>query len=55
MVAATGTWTAVLLVMAASSLGAGILAKLVVEPMRRRLPAPEALPVKTGPIAAEVA
>jgi hypothetical protein len=41
--------------MAASSLGAGVLAKLVVEPMRRRLPAPESLAVKaTGPIAAEV-
>jgi OFA family oxalate/formate antiporter-like MFS transporter len=54
MVAATGTWTAVLLVMAASSLGAGVLAKLAVEPMRRGMPAAEGLPVKTeGTIAAE--
>jgi len=54
MVAATGSWTAALLVMAVSSLGAGVLAKLAVEPMRRRMPAPEALPVKTeGTIAAE--
>jgi MFS transporter, OFA family, oxalate/formate antiporter len=55
MVAATGTWTAVLLVMAASSIGAGLLAKLAVEPMRIRMPAPKALPVKTaGPIPAEL-
>jgi MFS transporter, OFA family, oxalate/formate antiporter len=54
MVSATGTWTAVLLVMAASSLGAGVLAKLAVEPMRRGMPAAEGLPVKTeGTIAAE--
>jgi hypothetical protein len=54
MVTATGTWTAVLLVMAVSSLGAGVLAKLAVEPMRRRMPAAEALPVKkAGTIAAE--
>jgi len=45
LVAATGTWTAVLLVMAASSLGAGVLAKLVVEPMRRRMVAPQTLGV----------
>jgi hypothetical protein len=45
----------VLLVMAASSIGAGLLAKLAVEPMRIRMPAPKALPVKTaGPIPAEV-
>ena len=37
LVAATGTWTAVLLVMAVSSVGAGLLAKLVVDPMRRRM------------------
>jgi OFA family oxalate/formate antiporter-like MFS transporter len=37
LVAATGTWTAVLLVVAVSSLGAGFLARLVLEPMRRRL------------------
>ena len=55
MVAATGTWTAVLLVMAVSSVGAGLLAKLAVEPMRRRMPAPKALPVKTADtIAAEL-
>jgi OFA family oxalate/formate antiporter-like MFS transporter len=55
LVAATGTWTAVLLVMAVSSLGAGILAKLVVDPMRRRMLAPEVLPVKSaGAITAEV-
>lgn len=54
MVAATGTWTAVLLLMAASSLGAGLLAKLAVEPMRRKMKAPQPLPAKTGSIAAEV-
>jgi OFA family oxalate/formate antiporter-like MFS transporter len=54
MVAATGTWTAVLLLMAASSLGAGLLAKLAVEPMRLKMKAPQPLPAKTGPIAAEV-
>ena len=53
LVAATGTWTAVLLLMAVSSLGAGVLAKLVVDPMRRRMLAPEALPVK-GAVTAEV-
>jgi OFA family oxalate/formate antiporter-like MFS transporter len=54
MVAATGGWTAVLLVMAASSLGAGLLSKLAIEPMRREMPAPEPLPVKAaGTIAAE--
>jgi MFS transporter, OFA family, oxalate/formate antiporter len=54
MVAATGSWTTVLLVMAASSLGAGLLSKLAVEPMRREMPAPEPLPVKAaGTIAAE--
>lgn len=37
MVAATGTWTAVLLLMAVSSLGAGLMARLVLEPMRRRV------------------
>jgi OFA family oxalate/formate antiporter-like MFS transporter len=46
LVAAAGTWTAVLLVMAVSSLGAGALAKLVVEPARRRMRAPEPLPEK---------
>jgi OFA family oxalate/formate antiporter-like MFS transporter len=55
LVAATGTWTAVLLMMAVASLGAGALAKLVVDPMRRRMFAPEALPVKSaGAITAEV-
>ena len=54
LVGATGTWTAVLLVMAVSSLGAGALAKLVVEPARRRLAA-EPLPAKSaGAIRAEV-
>ena len=37
MVSATGGWTAALLVMAVSSLAAGILARAVLEPMRRRL------------------
>jgi hypothetical protein len=35
LVAATGTWTTVLLVTAVSSLGAGALAKLAIDPMRR--------------------
>ena len=43
LVAATGTWTAVLLVMAVSSIGAAALAKLVVDPMRRGMLTPEAL------------
>jgi OFA family oxalate/formate antiporter-like MFS transporter len=55
LVAATGTWTAVLLVTAVSSMGAGALAKLVVEPARRRLLAAEPLPAKTaGTFTAEV-
>jgi OFA family oxalate/formate antiporter-like MFS transporter len=55
LVAATGTWTAVLLVMAVSSLGAGLLAKLVVDPMRRRMFTPEASPVnRAGAIITEV-
>jgi OFA family oxalate/formate antiporter-like MFS transporter len=54
LVAATGTWTAVLLLMAASSLGAGLLAKLVVDPMRRRMFAPERSPAGAGAISAEV-
>jgi OFA family oxalate/formate antiporter-like MFS transporter len=55
LVSATGTWTAVLLLMAVSSLGAGLLAKLVVDPMRRRMFTPEALPVKrAGAIITEV-
>jgi OFA family oxalate/formate antiporter-like MFS transporter len=37
VVAATGTWTAVLLLMAVSSMGAGILARGVLAPMRRRM------------------
>jgi OFA family oxalate/formate antiporter-like MFS transporter len=37
LVAATGTWTAVLLLMAVSSAGAGLLARLVLAPMRRRM------------------
>jgi OFA family oxalate/formate antiporter-like MFS transporter len=54
LVAASGTWTTVLLLMAGSSLAAGALAKLVVDPVRRRMPAPPALPAdKTGTIAAE--
>jgi hypothetical protein len=40
--------------MAASSLGAGLLAKLAVEPMRRKMKAPQPLPAKTGSLAAEV-
>jgi OFA family oxalate/formate antiporter-like MFS transporter len=37
LVAATGTWTAVLLVTAVSSVGAGVLARVVLQPMRRRM------------------
>jgi OFA family oxalate/formate antiporter-like MFS transporter len=37
VVTATGSWTAVLLLMAACSLGAGILARTVLDPMRRRM------------------
>jgi len=37
LVSATGTWTAVLLLMAVSSAGAGLLARLVLAPMRRRM------------------
>jgi OFA family oxalate/formate antiporter-like MFS transporter len=44
LVAATGTWTAVLLVTAVSSIGAGFLARLVLEPMRRRMPVPDLSP-----------
>jgi MFS transporter, OFA family, oxalate/formate antiporter len=40
LVAATGTWTAVLLLMAVSSAGAGVLARVMLEPMRRRMAAP---------------
>jgi OFA family oxalate/formate antiporter-like MFS transporter len=46
LVAATGTWTAVLLTMAVSSVCAGVLAKAVVYPMRHRMPAPVVLPVE---------
>ena len=54
LVAATGTWTAVLLAMAVASLGAGALAKLVVEPARRRMLAAEPVPAKSaGAITAE--
>jgi OFA family oxalate/formate antiporter-like MFS transporter len=54
LVAATGSWTAVLLAMAVSSLGAGVLAKLAVDPMRRRMATLQAVPAKTaGAIAAE--
>ena len=48
LVAATGTWTAVLLVVAVSSVGAGLLAKLVVHPMRRRMVAPQSSPVEVA-------
>lgn len=55
LVTATGTWTSVLLATAASSVGAGLLAKLVVDPMRRRMLPPEAVPAPgAGAIAAEV-
>jgi OFA family oxalate/formate antiporter-like MFS transporter len=55
LVAATGTWTAVLLVMAVSAAAAGVLAKLVVDPMRRKMLAPQGVPVnKAGGVAAEV-
>jgi OFA family oxalate/formate antiporter-like MFS transporter len=37
LVAATGTWTAVLLLMAISSVSAGLLARLVLEPMRKKM------------------
>ena len=49
LVAATGTWTVVLLAMALFSLGAGILARLVLEPMRRRMVAPDMPPPTTAP------
>lgn len=39
LVAATGTWTAVLLIMAVSSVGAGVLARVVLDPMRRKMAA----------------
>ena len=55
LVGATGTWTAVLLIVAVASVGAGLLAKFAVEPMRRRMPAPGPLPVKgTGAVTAEL-
>jgi OFA family oxalate/formate antiporter-like MFS transporter len=38
LVTATGSWTAVLLIMAVSSVGAGVLARGVLAPMRRRMP-----------------
>jgi MFS transporter, OFA family, oxalate/formate antiporter len=38
LVAATGSWTAVLVIMAVSSVGAGALARGVLAPMRRRMP-----------------
>jgi OFA family oxalate/formate antiporter-like MFS transporter len=44
LVTATGTWTAVLLLMAVSSAGAGLLARLVLAPLRKKmasLPLPE--------------
>lgn len=37
LVAFTGTWTAVLVLMAVSSVGAGVLARLVLEPMRKKM------------------
>jgi OFA family oxalate/formate antiporter-like MFS transporter len=46
LVAATGTWTSVLLVSGACSLGAGLVAKLALAPMRRKLLAPEPAPVR---------
>jgi OFA family oxalate/formate antiporter-like MFS transporter len=55
LVAATGSWTAVLLVMAVSGVGAGVMAKLVVDPMRRKMLTPEAAPAKRpGGVTAEV-
>ena len=40
IVGATGSWTTVLWISAGCSIGAGLLAKIVVDPMRRRLLAP---------------
>jgi OFA family oxalate/formate antiporter-like MFS transporter len=55
LVGATGTWTSVLLVTGVCSLAAGLVAKLVVAPMRRKLLAPEPAAVgSAGAIAAEV-
>jgi len=55
LVAATGTWTSVLLVTAIASVGAGLLAKLAVDPLRRRMLRAEAVPEPgTSAIAAEV-
>jgi OFA family oxalate/formate antiporter-like MFS transporter len=52
---ATGTWTAVLLIVAVASVGAGLLAKFAVEPLRRGMLTPEPLPVKgTGAVTAEL-
>jgi OFA family oxalate/formate antiporter-like MFS transporter len=48
LVAATGTWTAVLLAMAVSSVGAALLAKLVVDPLRRRMRLTQGLPIEVG-------
>lgn len=48
LVAATGTWTSVLLTTAASSLLAGLLAKFLVAPMRTRLLAPRLAGIQTA-------
>jgi MFS transporter, OFA family, oxalate/formate antiporter len=55
LVTSTGTWTSVLLVAAVSSVGAGLLAKLAVDPLRRRMLPAEAVPeLGASAIAAEV-
>lgn len=55
LVGVTGTWTSVLLVTGVCSLAAGLVAKLVVAPMRRKLLAPEPPPVRSAAaIAAEL-
>ena len=46
LVAATGSWLSVLLVTGICSLGAGLLAKFVLSPMRRKLLVPEPVPVR---------
>jgi OFA family oxalate/formate antiporter-like MFS transporter len=55
LVGATGTWTSVLLLCGLSSLGAGLTAKFVVSPMRRKLLASEPAPARgAAVIAAEL-
>jgi OFA family oxalate/formate antiporter-like MFS transporter len=54
LVAATGSWLSVLLVTGICSLAAGLVAKFVLSPMRRKLLVPEPVPVRDA-IAAQPA